>query len=227
MATLDTAGTVVVGLEVLSGDYEIDPANTRIGFAARYAMVTTVHGGFSDFSGRAILDGDEPARSEITLRIATDSLYTGQAQRDEHLRSTDFLDVETYPEILFRSTRVVPAGPGCFKVHGDLTVCRITREVIVDFTLTGNSADPAGRQLVGFQGGASISRAEFGLTWNTALETGGVLVGDEVSLEFDVTLARTVDSGAADGSGQAGAGKRSRWWHRSRLARRAENAAVA
>ena len=175
---------------VLSDAYEIDEANTRIGFAARYAMVTTVRGGFTAFHGEACLDADEPTRSSVSVTIYTESLNTGQAQRDDHLRSPDFLDVETYPEMLFQSTGVEPADDGHYVLTGDLTICGVTRSVSVDFALTGTSTDHLGNELAGFEGSAVISRADFGLTWNAVLETGGVLVGDEVTLQFDVALIR-------------------------------------
>lgn len=226
MTTIDTAAAGTVGGESLTGAYEIDPSNTRIGFAARYAMVTTVHGGFSQFDGRVLLDGQDPARSQISLRISTESLNTGQAQRDEHLRSADFLDVETYPELLFHSTGVTVAGPDHYLMHGELTVCRATRPVTVEFRLTGTSTDPAGQRLVGFEGAASISRADFGLVWNEVLETGGVLVGDDVALHFDVTLVKADDADprpadAAEPTAPASPAGRSRWrrWRGARARR--------
>ena len=175
---------------VLTDAYQLDEANTRIGFAARYAMVTTVRGGFTAFHGEAHLDADEPTRSSVSVTIYTDSLNTGQAQRDDHLRSPDFLDVETYPEMLFQSTSVEPVENGHYLLHGDLTICGVTRASSVDFVLTGTSTDHLGNELAGFEGSAVISRADFGLTWNAILETGGVLVGDEVTLQFDVALIR-------------------------------------
>lgn len=175
---------------VLTDDYEFDRANTRIGFAARYAMVTTVRGGFTDFSGHVKLDGENPTQSSVTMTIFTESLTTGQSQRDDHLRSPDFLDAESYPEINFRSTRVEPSDDGRYRLTGDLTICGVSRVVSVDFALTGTSTDHLGNELVGFEGSTHISRADFGLTWNAVLETGGVLVGDEVELQFDVALIR-------------------------------------
>ena len=175
---------------VLTDAYEVDEANTRIGFAARYAMVTTVRGGFTEFHGRAYLDSDDPSISSVTMTIFTDSLNTGQAQRDEHLRSPDFLDVETFPEMLFQSTAVVGLSDDHYRLTGDLTICGVTRPVSIDFTLTGTSTDHLGNELAGFEGSTQISRTDFGLTWNAVLETGGVLVGDEISLQFDVALIR-------------------------------------
>jgi polyisoprenoid-binding protein YceI len=174
----------------LTGQYVIDEANTRIGFAARYAMVTTVRGGFTEFHGTARLDGADPARSSISVTMNTASLNTGQNQRDDHLRSPDFLDVETFPEIGFQSTGVEPTDDGHYLVHGDLTICGVTRPVSIDMAFTGSSTDHLQHELAGFEGSTTISRADFGLTWNAILETGGVLVGDEIDLHFDVALIR-------------------------------------
>jgi polyisoprenoid-binding protein YceI len=208
-----TPGTTAVAegdQQSLTGEYEIDPDNTRIGFAARYAMVTTVRGVFSELSGRVHLAGDDPTRSAVDVLIAADSLSTAQAQRDEHLRSVDFLDVETYPEIVFRSTDVSAVGPGRYQVSGELTICGVTKVVPLEIAVTGTSTDPSGRQLVGFEGAASISRADFGLTWNAILETGGVLVSDEVDLQLDVSLIRTVREAAGD-EAEAATPTSSRW----------------
>jgi polyisoprenoid-binding protein YceI len=181
---------------VLTDAYEIDEANTRIGFAARYAMVTTVRGEFTDFHGRAELDSADPTRSSVSVTIFAASINTGQTQRDDHLRSPDFLDVETYPELLFHSTGVEVAGEGRYRLVGELSICGVVRPVSVDFVLTGTSTDNANRELAGFEGAAVISRADFGLTWNSVLETGGVLVGDEVTLQFDVALIRVREAPA-------------------------------
>ena len=203
-------------LEVLTGEYEIDAANTRLGFTARYAMVADVHGWFGEFSGRISLEGHDLARSRVAMRILTDSLDSGQAQRDAHLRSSDFLDVDTYPEMLFKSTTVEVAGPGLWCVVGELTICAVTRPFSLNLTLIGSATGPDGRALVGFRGTGSLSRTEFGLRWNKVLETGGVLVGDEVDLCLDVTLTKTQPSVTVAPSAPAGSRGRSRWWRRTR-----------
>lgn len=185
----------VEALASLTDTYELDEANTRIGFAARYAMVTTVRGEFTEFRGTAHLDGSDPARSSVEVTIYADSLNTGQKQRDDHLCSPDFLDVETYPEIVFTSTGAGIADDGGYRLTGDLTICGVTRSVSIPFTLTGVSTDKAEHELIGFEGSTVISRADFGLTWNAVLETGGVLVGDEVTLQFDVALIRLRSAG--------------------------------
>jgi polyisoprenoid-binding protein YceI len=175
----------------VTGEYEVDAAHTRIGIRARHAMVTTVRGAFTDFSGTAHLDAGNPAASSVMLRIRTASIDTGQADRDAHLRSADFLDVTTHPEIVFVSTDVEQVDESVYQVSGDLTIRGTTRPVSVDFTLTGSAKDPFGNTRVGFEGALAIRRSDWGLTWNTPLDTGGVLVSDRIQIEFDVSAVRT------------------------------------
>jgi polyisoprenoid-binding protein YceI len=175
----------------VTGDYTVDVAHTRIGVRARHAMVTTVRGAFEEFEGTAHLDVTDPAASSVQLRIRAASIDTGVADRDAHLRSPDFLDVETYPELTFSSTEVEQLDEDTYRVTGDLTIKDVTREVAVDFTLTGSAQDPWGQMRVGFEGALVIRRSDWGLVWNTALDTGGVLVSDKVQIEFDVSAIRT------------------------------------
>ncbi|MGR7026931.1 YceI family protein [Geodermatophilus sp. URMC 62] len=184
----DAATTALVDV---TGDYTIDVAHTRIGIRARHAMVTTVRGAFTDFAGEAHLDVLHPEASRVTIRIRTASIDTGQADRDAHLRSPDFLDVERYPEIVFRSTDVEQVEDDTYEVSGDLTIRDMTRPVMVEFTLTGSAKDPFGNTRVGFEGALAIKRSDWGLTWNTPLDTGGVLVSDRIQVEFDVSVIRS------------------------------------
>ena len=177
-------------LDDVSGDYTIDVAHTRIGIRARHAMVTTVRGAFTDFSGEAHLDVSKPGASTVSIRIATASIDTGQADRDAHLRSPDFLDVDRHPEIVFTSTDVEQLDEGVYEVAGDLSIRDVTRPVVVEFTLTGSARDPFGNTRVGFEGALAIRRSDWGLTWNTPLDTGGVLVSDRIQVEFDVSVIR-------------------------------------
>jgi polyisoprenoid-binding protein YceI len=174
----------------VTGDYTVDVAHTRIGLRARHAMVTTVRGAFTEFSGGAHLDTAEPAASRVWLRIATASVDTGTADRDAHLRSPDFLDVERYPQMLFTSTGVEQVDDDVYRVTGDLTIKDMTRPVSVDFTLTGSALDPFGNTRVGFEGALAIKRSDWDLTWNTVLDTGGVLVSDRIQVEFDVSAIK-------------------------------------
>jgi polyisoprenoid-binding protein YceI len=179
----DTATQVI---DDISGDYVIDAAHTRVGFSARHAMVTTVRGQFKDFEGQAHIDAANPANSSVTVKIQTASVDTGVADRDGHLKSGDFFDVEQFPEITFVSTDVSRDGDD-WTITGDLTIKDVTKPVTIEFESTGSARDPFGNLRVGFEGGTAVSRKDWGLTWNAALETGGVLVSDKVKLEFDVS----------------------------------------
>ncbi len=178
------------GIEDLSGDYQLDVAHTRIYFVARHAMVTSVRGYFHEFDGRLHLDAADPAAStaEVTIKVA--SLDTGQEQRDAHLRSPDFFDVETYPDMTFRSTEVTPVDEEAYRVVGDLTIRDQTRPVTLDVTYNGSAKDPFGNLRAGFEGRGMVNRKEWGLTWNAALETGGFMVSDKIRIEFDVSAVK-------------------------------------
>jgi polyisoprenoid-binding protein YceI len=174
----------------VTGDYTVDVQHTRIGIRARHAMVTTVRGAFTDFTGTAHLDTAKPAASSVTLRIATASIDTGTPDRDTHLRSADFLDVEKYPEMVFTSTEVEQIDDDVYRVTGDLTIKDVTRPVSIDFTLTGSAEDPFGNTRVGFEGALAIKRSDWELTYNAILETGGVLISDRIQVEFDVSAIK-------------------------------------
>lgn len=177
----------------LTGDYDIDPAHSRLGFAAKHAMVATVRGQFAVYSGEVHLDEEKVAASRARLQIDTGSVTTGSADRDVHLRSADFFDVEKFPTISFVSTSAEQVGEDEFVLHGDLTIKDITKPVSVQFEKTGTSVDPWGGRRVGFEGRAKVNRKDWGLTWNVALEAGGILVSDKVTLEFDIAAVRRGD----------------------------------
>jgi len=174
----------------LTGTYEIDPAHTRIGFVARHAMVTKVRGAFNEFTGTAHIDGDNPEKSQATVTIKAASIDTRNADRDGHLRSNDFLAMDEYPEITFKSTEIKQTGENEFDVTGDLTIRGVTKPVTVPFTYEGTAQDPFGNTRIGFEGSVVINRKDFGVTWNAALETGGVLVSEKVTLEFEVSAVK-------------------------------------
>ncbi|HEU4998910.1 MAG TPA: YceI family protein [Lapillicoccus sp.] len=173
----------------IAGDYVLDPAHTRIGFSARHAMVTKVRGQFDEFEGTAHIDTENPAKSTVAVTVQTASVSTGQAQRDGHLKSPDFFDVETYPQITFTSTDVQRDGTE-WSITGDLTINAVTKPVTVLFEETGEAKDPFGNLRVGFEGTVTINRSDWDLKWNSPLETGGVLVSEKVTLEFDVSAIR-------------------------------------
>jgi polyisoprenoid-binding protein YceI len=182
--------TTATATAQLTGDYTLDPSHTRIGFVARHAMVTKVRGAFNEFEGTVHLDGEDPSRSTARLTVKAASIDTRNEQRDGHLRSNDFLDMEQYPEITFVSTAARQLDETTYQLTGDLTVRGVTKPVTVDFTYEGAAQDPFGNLRVGFEGAVAISRKDYGITWNAALETGGVLVSDKIVLEFEVSAIK-------------------------------------
>jgi polyisoprenoid-binding protein YceI len=183
------SGTTAV--DDITGDYVLDVTHTRIGFSARHAMVTTVRGQFAEFEGTAHVDTANPSASSAKVDIRAASITTGQADRDAHLRSADFFDVETFPELTFVATGVARVDAATWTVTGDLTIKGVTNPVSIDFESTGSARDPFGNLRVGFEGSTTINRRDWGLTWNAALETGGVLVSEKIKLEFDVSAIAT------------------------------------
>jgi polyisoprenoid-binding protein YceI len=185
MTVLDTTPAAA-----LTGQYALDTAHTRIGFVARHAMVTKVRGQFTAFEGSAFLDFADPTRSRAELSIDVASVDTRNEQRDGHLRTNDFFDAENHPQIVFRSTSVEVVDDETARMTGDLTIKGTTRPVTVEFTFTGTAVDPYGNTRVGFEGSTTINRRDWGVNWNAALEAGGVLVSEKVTLEFDVSAVK-------------------------------------
>jgi polyisoprenoid-binding protein YceI len=181
--TFDTGTTVI---DDILGDYTLDPSHSRLGFSTRHAMVTTVRGQFKDFTGEAVVDTTNPAASKVVVNIKADSIDTGVADRDAHLRGADFFDVENYPTITFTSTDVSRDGDD-WTITGDLTIKDATKPISIDFEANGSARDPFGNLRIGFEGQTTISRKDWGLTWNAALETGGFLVSDKIKLDFDIS----------------------------------------
>jgi polyisoprenoid-binding protein YceI len=174
----------------LTGDYDLDPAHSRVGFAAKHAMVATVHGQFTNWSGTAHLDEDNIANSSATLTIQADSVTTGNPDRDAHVKAEDFFHVAKYPTITFVSTKAEAKGDDEFVLTGDLTIRDTTKPVSIEFEKTGTAIDPWGNTRVGFEGKTKVSRKDWGLSFNVPLDGGGVLVSDKVTLEFDIALVR-------------------------------------
>ncbi|MER5639980.1 YceI family protein [Kitasatospora sp. NPDC002227] len=187
-----TATTTVEGpgLGHLTGDYAIDTTHSQIGFAVRHAMVTNVRGNFAEYEGKLHLDGDTPSNSTAELVIKVASIDTNQAQRDEHLRNSDFFAAETFPEIRFTSTSAERLDGDSYRMTGDLTIKDTTRQVVLDLDFTGQATDAYGVDRVGFEGAATIDRTAWGLSYNAALETGGVLIGEKVKLSFDISAVK-------------------------------------
>ena len=178
----------------LTGTYAVDPTHSRIGFVARHAMVTKVRGSFNEFEGTGYFDDTDPTNSRLQLTIQAASIDTRNADRDAHLRSNDFFAMEQYPEITFTSTAVEQVDSENYRVTGDLTIKGITKPVTVDFEYTGSAIDPFQNQRIGLEGKTTINRKDWGVNWNAALDAGGVLVSEKVTLEFEVSAIRTADA---------------------------------
>ena len=179
----------MTALTDFNGTYVLDTAHTEIGFTARHAMVTKVRGAFREFEGTATTGANlADARIDVTIQAA--SVDTKNADRDNHLRSADFFDVETYPALTFVSTEVAKDGED-WVITGDFTIKDVTKPLTITFEQTGTAVDPFGNTRAGFEGSVVVNRKDWGLTWNAALEAGGVLVSEKVTLEFDISAIKT------------------------------------
>jgi polyisoprenoid-binding protein YceI len=175
--------------------WQIDPTHSAVEFAVKHMMFTTVRGRFKDVKGTIEIDEKNPERSKVEVEIGAASLDTGVADRDGHLRSADFLDVEKFPSLTFRSRRVegsVQKEGDRFRIIGDLNIRGTSMEVILEGTYEGSGTDPWGGTRVGARATATIDRREWGLKWNQALETGGILVANEVRIELEVQAVKAV-----------------------------------
>jgi polyisoprenoid-binding protein YceI len=170
--------------------WQLDPSHSSVQFVARHMMLSKVRGEFGQFAVDLTLDVDQPENSTVEARIETDSINTRDSQRDAHLRSADFLKAEEYPEIVFKSTRVERTGETTAKLHGDLTIRDVTKPVVLDITYLGSSKSPWGATSLGFEASTKIDREEWGLTWNVALETGGWLVGKEITIDIETEFVQ-------------------------------------
>jgi polyisoprenoid-binding protein YceI len=172
-----------------STTWKIDPAHTNVEFAVKHLMISTVKGRLTDVDGEIVLAEGDLSRSSVTATLKTASIDTRAQQRDEHLRSADFLDVANYPEITFKSRRIIGDSPD-FKVVGDLTIRGATKEVTLEVTNEGSGKDPWGGERIGFSGKTKFDRRDFGLTWSQALENGGVVVGHEVKVSLEIQAVK-------------------------------------
>ncbi len=171
--------------------WTLDPAHTLVEFAAKHLMITTVKGRFTDVSGTIRMDEADPVASSVEAVIKAASIDTRTDQRDAHLKSADFLEVERFPEITFKSTKVERAGDAHYRVTGDLTIHGVTKPVVLDVSDEGRTKDPWGGERAGFSASTRIDRRDFGLTWNQAVESGGVLVSNEIRITLEVEATRT------------------------------------
>jgi polyisoprenoid-binding protein YceI len=182
-------GTRVVDGVVVpeAGSYKLDPAHTTVGFMARHMMVAKVRGRFTSYSGRVVI-GEDPTESSMEVSIDTGSIDTREPDRDTHLKSPDFFNVEKFPTMTFKSSKVTHVEGNEWEVEGDLTVGEVTRSVILDVEFEGSGTNPWGATVYGFSATAEIDREDFGLHWNVALETGGWLVSKKVTIEIEAEL---------------------------------------
>ena len=174
--------------DIPAGTWNVDPTHSRVGFVARHMMVTKVRGQFRDYTADVAI-GENPLDSKVSVTVQIGSVDTGNADRDGHLRTNDFFDVDTYPTMTFESTSIVSDGDD-YKLIGDLTIKGVTKSVEFDVEFEGLGTDPWGGTRAGFEAKAVIDRTEFGVEYNAALETGGVLLGDKVTIELDIQLVK-------------------------------------
>jgi polyisoprenoid-binding protein YceI len=170
--------------------WQVDPSHTHLEFAVRHLMIATVRGRFSDVAGTVIVPGDDFSRAQVEATVRVASIDTREPQRDGHLKSSDFFDVEKHPTMTFRSRRVERTSGGAdrYRLVGDFTLHGVTKEILLEATLEGLAKDPYGNERAGFSAKGTINRKDFGLAWNQVLETGGVLVGDEVKIAIDAEI---------------------------------------
>lgn len=176
-------------VEITPGTYVIDPSHSEVGFVARHAMVTKVRGYFRTVEGTITVEGDF-ASSSATATMAVDSIDSGNADRDGHLKSADFFDAESFPEITFTSTGIRDINAEEFVLDGNLTIKGVTKPVSLEVEFNGAATDPFGNERIGFSAETDVDREDWGLTWNAALETGGVLVSKKIKLTLDISAIK-------------------------------------
>ena len=182
--------------------YSIDVSHSEIGFTVRHMMFAKVRGQFPKWTATLSYDAADPTKSKVEVEIDTSSIDTREPQRDGHLRSPDFFDAEKFPKMKFASKRVVATGKGRYQLVGDLTIRDATHEVTLDVEQTGAGKDPWGNERLGFAETGTISRGQWGLKWNQALEAGGVLVSDKVDLHVEAQVVRTAAAAGASASAE-------------------------
>jgi polyisoprenoid-binding protein YceI len=170
--------------------WQTDPSHTSVGFVARHMMLSKVRGEFQEFTVDFTLDPEHPQTAAVEARIKTASVYTKDAQRDGHLKSADFFNAEVFPEMVFKSTKVEVIGKDAATLTGDLTIRDVTKPVTLDVKYLGSSKSPWGTTSVGFEASTKINREDWGLVWNVALETGGWLVGKEITITIEAEFVQ-------------------------------------
>jgi polyisoprenoid-binding protein YceI len=186
---METGTSTAVAVDQTIGTattWAIDSAHTMVEFSVKHLMVSSTKGRFGGVTGTLVVDEQRPENSRADIVIDPSTVDTREARRDAHLRSGDFLDVERFPEITFKTTRVVPEGKDAFKIHGTLTIHGVSQPIVLSTEYNGRNKTPWGAEVVGFTADTKLNRKDFGLTYNAALETGGFLVGDEVKIHIEV-----------------------------------------
>lgn len=183
--------------------WKIDPAHSALTFRVRHMMISWVRGEFTDFEGTVDFDSDDPANSRVVVTIDPASIDTREQQRDTHLKSPDFLDVEKFPDIRFESTRIEVLDEDTGKIHGDLTIRGVTNPIVLDVEYNGMAKSPWGNTSAGFTAHTTFNRKDWGLEWNQVLETGGVLVGDEIRAHVELEIVRQEEAEAEEAEASA------------------------
>jgi polyisoprenoid-binding protein YceI len=181
--------SALVALPVLAeqSEWAIDAGHTRVGFSITHMVISEVDGDFKKFSGKALLDDKDLTKSSVEFSIEAASINTDNADRDKHLRSPEFFDVEKFPKLTFQSTKITKAGKG-YKLKGNLTIHGVTKEVTLDAQVSEPVANPWGKQVRGVKINGKVKREDFGLTWNKALDKGGVVLGNDVTINIKLEL---------------------------------------
>ena len=187
--------TTLAALPLQAESYKIDPSHSEVGFTIRH-MVSNVRGRFNDFSGTVDMDAKAPQKGSVEFSVKTTSIDTGNADRDKHLRTADFFDVEKYPEITFKSDSVKPAGKDKYNVTGTLTMHGVSKKVTLPVTFNGEGKDPWGNTRAGFETATKLDRKEYGIVWNKAIDNGGVLLGDDVNVSINLETVKTAPAAA-------------------------------
>ncbi len=190
--------TTLAALPLQAESYKIDPGHSEVGFTIRH-MVSNVRGRFNDFSGTVDMDPKAPQKGSVEFSVKTTSIDTGNADRDKHLRTADFFDVEKYPEITFKSDSVKPAGKNKYNVTGTLTMHGVSKKVTLPVTFMGEAKDPWGNTRAGFETSTKLDRKEYGIVWNKAIDNGGVLLGDDVNVSINLETIKAAPAAAAKG----------------------------
>ena len=189
---------LAVGAVLAAESYTVDPEHSHIGFSVRHFAVSSVRGEFKDFSATLLIDEKNPTASSVELRIKTNSIFTDHEQRDAHLKSADFLDVENHPELVFKSTKLEKKGED-FLATGNLTLHGVTREIQMEINLAGPLLDPLKMMRIGIEGDVTIDRHDYGVSWSRVMDNGGLFVGNDVKISFSLEATRQVEEAAGGG----------------------------